>query len=177
MKVKRLLELTERFINIGIPILVILLAGIIVLDFTHGLHKYEPYVTYFDYFIVAFFTIDLVFKWNKTRDVRRFLRLYWIDVLAVFPFYLVFRVYAFSRELLKIGEEVSEAQKIAHEAVLLREAKVAREARLVTEEARVLKEVSPAIRLLRFFQRTLRLFKGRFLLTHELLNEKQHSKT
>ncbi len=164
----------EHFTDHVIPWLVILLAVVLVLEnpfwtLVH-LEDYEPWITVFDTVVVFFFVADLVFKWFKTMDVRRFLRLYWLDIIAVFPFYLGFRAYAQIAGVFRVGEELSEtAQKLAHEAVLLREARMFEEAERVAKEARVAREMSVIGRSVRAVQRLLRALRFRFYSSHKAL--------
>ena len=163
----------EHFTDHIIPYLVIALAIILLLEnpfwtLVH-LENYEPWITVFDSLIIFFFVADLVFKWIKTQNVRKFLKLYWLDIVAVFPFYLGFRAYTELAGFFFIGEEVTEAgQKVAHEAVLLREARAARQARSVGRNIRI-------------GQRLARAFKGRFYASHKALlsvhsrHKKDHS--
>jgi hypothetical protein len=186
----------EHFTDHVIPILVILLAIVLILEnplwTLLPVSHYEPWIGIFDGLIVFFFVSDLVFKWFKTRNLRRFFRLYWIDMVAVFPFYLLFRVYAEVASIFRVGEEIAESgQKLAHEAVLIREAKtlaeaekLAKEAQLLREaeaigkQARIAKEVSILNRIARPIQALFRLLKGRFYTSHRALVaiHKQHEK-
>lgn len=164
----------EHFTDHVIPFLVIALAVVLVLEnpfwtLVH-LEDYEPWITIFDSVVVFFFVVDLVFKWFKTKTVREFFRLYWLDIVAVFPFYLAFRAYAQIVGLFRIGEEISEtAQKLAHEAVLLREARMFREAEEVAKEARVVREMGVMSRTIRAIQRLLRALRVRFYTSHRAL--------
>ncbi len=159
-KRNKFIEEFEHFTDHIIPYLVILLAVILVLEnpfwtLVH-LDAYEPVVTIVDSVIVFFFVVDLVFKWFKTRRIRKFLKLYWLDIVAVFPFYLGFRAYAELAGLFIVEEFAETGQKVAHEAVLLREAKLARQTRV-------------AGRGIRMGQRVLRFFRGRFYTSHKAL--------
>jgi signal transduction histidine kinase len=164
----------EHFTDHIIPVLVVLIAIALVLEnpfwtLVH-LSEYEPWTSIFDGVIVFFFVVDLVFKWFKTRNVRRFFRLYWIDIIAVFPFYLLFRAYSELTAVFRVGEEVSEVgQKVAHEAVLLREASMLREAEEAAKEARIAKETKVVGRGIRGVQRFLRVMKGRLYTSHRAL--------
>lgn len=164
----------EHFTDHVIPFLVIALAVVLVLEnpfwtIVH-LSEYEPWITIFDWIIVFFFVTDLVFKWFKTKNVRKFLKLYWLDVVAVFPFYLAFRAYAEVAAAFKVGEEISETgQKLAHEAVLLRETRTLKEAEELTKEARIAREAGAVERSIRAVQRFLRSLKGRFYTSHRAL--------
>ena len=160
----KFLEWFERFTERIIPFLLIALAILLILEnpfwtLVH-LEDYEPWVIIFDGFVVGFFVIDLIFKWFKVRKVLKFLRLYWLDIFAVFPFFLLTRVYLRFATLLRIGAGVGEVQKIAHEAVLVREARIIRQTELL-KETKFLRQLRPVARLVRVLQRLLRLLKGR----------------
>ncbi len=164
----------EHFTDHIIPYLVVALAIVLVLEnpFWTLVHlgEYEPWITIFDSVIVFFFVVDLIFKWFKTKNVRTFFKLYWLDMVAVFPFYLAFRAYAQIAGIFRIGEEISEtAQKLAHEAVLLREARMFREAEEVAKEARLVREAGVVGRSIRSVQRLLRALRGRFYTSHRVL--------
>lgn len=153
-----LLEKVERFVDRSIPFMLILLAIVIVADFTRYGEKYHLLIVIADYVIITFFVADLVFKWRHVRKLVPFLKLYWLDVIAVFPFYLVFRFVIAAREVIAAGETV---QKTLHELALLREARLLREAELL-REGKFLREA----RLLRVFPRFLRLLRLRFYVVH-----------
>lgn len=175
--------LVERFVDTIIPYLVVLLALLIILDFTTDIHQFEPWISYADWLIIGFFITDLVFKWFHVRKFTQFVKLYWLDILAVFPFYLVLRTYFFIAELVAFGERVSEAQQIAHEAVLLREAKIIKESEIFTKESKLLREAeliakegSRASRLVRLAQRFVRFIYAGLHLTlyHTLTTSRKH---
>lgn len=174
---RRAMHEFEHFTDHAIPWLVLALAVVLVLEnpfwtLVH-LEHYEPWMTIFDGVIVFFFVMDLLFKWLKTRDIREFFKLYWLDIVAVFPFYLAFRAYSEVAAIFRIGEEFAKTgQEIAHETVLIREARLLREAEMLSKEARVVsRETQSAGRI-------LRLIKGRFYTSHQALIEihKQHRK-
>ena len=95
--------------------------------------------------------------------MKVFIRLYWIDILAVFPFYLIFRVYLFFTEFVKTAEQ---AQKALHEFILIRETKLVEES---FKEAEILAKTGRAERLLKLAQRFVRISVGRFYFTRSLL--------
>ncbi|MBI4141454.1 hypothetical protein HY484_00855 [Candidatus Woesearchaeota archaeon] len=171
--IKRELSSIEHIVDKTIPFLVVLLALLIIADFTMDIHKFEPWVSYADWLIVGFFVIDLSFKWRHVRKVTKFLKLYWLDILAVFPFYLIFRAYVAIADIIVAGERIKEAQQIAHEAVLLRETKLLKEAELFTKETRLVREAELAAkeakfvpRMIRFGQRLIRFVWGSLHVTH-----------
>ena len=108
------------------------------------------------YVIVSFFVIDLMFKWHHTPKLSKFVKLYWIDIIAVFPFYLLFRVYFVARELIGAGEQI---QKVLHEAVLLRETKILRQAGITSTFAK-------QGRIVQTIARSLRILRARWYITH-----------
>lgn len=143
------LETIERIVDRAVPYVLVLLAVLIIIEFTHVADPYHDIFVTIDYFIVAFFVIDLCFKWFHTRDVLKFIKLYWIDIIAVFPFYAIFRVYFAATELFAAGEQT---QKFLHEAVLLRETKLLREAEYgakLAKEGRFIRVIARSLRILR----------------------------
>jgi len=121
-----------------------------------------------DQIIIGFFVIDLCFKWNRTRDVLKFMKLYWIDIIAVFPFYTIFKVYFAITEAFAAGESV---QKFLHEAVLLRETKLIKEARALRGAEYAAKFAREA-RILRIVPRFLRLLRARWYVTFWHMHDK-----
>lgn len=45
-----------------------------------------------DYIIVLIFVSDLIFKYIRVHNIPKFLRNYWIEIIAIFPFFLTFRL-------------------------------------------------------------------------------------
>jgi len=154
-KLPEWLEKIEIFVDKSIPFLLILLTIMIVLELLNLDEGFENIFHYFDVLIVIFFVIDLCFKWNRTRNAIKFIKLYWIDIIAVFPFYAVFRLYAFAADFFAAGETV---QKFLHETVLLRETKLLR----LEETAKFAKEG----RFIRLFARILRVLRARWYVLH-----------
>lgn len=163
----------ERFVDRSIPFWMIILTVLIVLEnplwvFIH-LSDY-PFIGILESLMVLFFFIDLVFKWFTVRHWSKFVRLYWLDIIAIFPFYLVARVWISITALARLGEELGEGQKFLHEFLLFRETELIREARLVKESG-ILREIRPFIRMLRTLQRFLR-----FLVSADLRKKDIHYK-
>ncbi|VVB81797.1 Uncharacterised protein [uncultured archaeon] len=97
------LESIEYFVDRAIPFVLVLLAFMIVAEFTKIAVDYQQYFVYLDTAIIIFFIADLCFKWYHVHDLLKFIKLYWIDLIAVFPFYAVFRTYFAASELLASG--------------------------------------------------------------------------
>ena len=147
----------ERLVDKIIPFLVVILLVMIVLELMNKLHQFDPWPSVIDSVIVAVFVIELCFKWMRVRNVKMFVKLYWLDILAVFPFYLIFRVYEFARA-------AETAQQVFHEAELLRSEAVVKE---IAREEKLVKEARLVPRLLRVFQRSLRLIAARLHVAHK----------
>jgi hypothetical protein len=135
--------------------MLLLLTIIIIIEFTHVADEYHVYLLAGDYIIIGFFVIDLLFKYNHSKDMYSFVRVYWIDLIAVFPFYAVTRLFSVAAEFAAASEGT---QKLLHESALLREARFLRE----LEVAKFAKEG----RLLRVIPRSLRLLRARWYFAH-----------
>lgn len=169
---KRWMHKIEVWVDKAIPPCLLLLLIIIVLDlgFPDMVEHYHlhPYIVIGDYLIIAVFVLDLAFKWNRTRHIPKFMRKYWLDILAVFPFFLLFRVFelaagAFS---LAVSESAQTAQQLLHEglevekegAKLLREGeKFIKEGSRVAREAEKVSKLSRSTRFMRFLRPILRI--------------------
>ena len=113
----------EVLVDKSIPYMLVLLLGIIVVDL--GFHEfaehYHNYILFGDGLVIFIFVLDLIFKYNRIREIKNFLRSCWLDIIAVFPFFLFFRLLeGFAGWFkLSIGEGFSTAQSILHEGVEL----------------------------------------------------------
>jgi len=147
-----------------IPYLVILLLFLIAGEFLYRnfLEEYHVYVLIVDYFIVLVFFIDLCFKYYRVRNFKIFLKKYWLDIIAVFPFFLLFRVVEEVYALFRISAEISEGQKIVHTGVeierIVSEEKIIRELRELEQGGKVFKEIEQGTKLSRtsFIARLIR---------------------
>ncbi len=121
MPMKAPLEKTEHFVDKAIPYLILVLFFIVIIDifFRTVAETYHSVLFAFDSVIITFFVVDLAFKYNRVRNVPRFLRLYWLDILAVLPFLLLLRVF---EEVLLISERsVSALRNLFHVGVVIEE--------------------------------------------------------
>lgn len=109
----------EVFVDKAIPYLLILLLVLIILEvFYHELIvDYILWIDIADYVIISFFLIDLWFKWKRSRNWKHFLKTSWLDILAVVPFYLIFRLFEEIFILSRFGETLGTGQKILHEGL------------------------------------------------------------
>lgn len=138
------LHKVEFITDKSIPYLVLVLLILIILDIFYH-EKTLPYknqILMLDYFIVLVFIIDLSFKYYRVKNYRLFLKKYWLDIIAVFPFFLVFRLVEEILLLTRIGESLSEGQKFLHTSV-----EIGRISKEASEEARILREIQEASKL------------------------------
>lgn len=156
----KILEYIEHIVDKSIPYLVILLLFVIIGDvFYHEyMEHYHLYVLIFDYFILVVFMADLIFKWFRIRHFTTFLKKCWIDIIAVFPFFIFFRLIEEVVAIFAIGETIKEAQHILHTGVELE--KEASHIIQSVEKAGKVSRVRMAARLIRPLQRLPRLLKA-----------------
>ena len=84
----------EVIVDKIIPYLVLILLILIIGEFTHYklIEDNEDIVLLIDYIIVIFFLIDLSFKYYRVKNFKIFVKKYWLEILAIFPFFLIFRL-------------------------------------------------------------------------------------
>ena len=70
-----------------------------------------------DITVVCIFAIDLWFLARKARSGREFVKEYWLDILAVFPFSLMFSFLARLFQSASLAERVVVGQAIVHESI------------------------------------------------------------
>lgn len=153
---KKLEHLTDRII----PFLLIVLAVILVAEFFFKAiaEVYRTEIIIADYIIIFFFTLDLIYKFNRVRKTKLFLKKYWLDILAVFPFFLIFRLIEEFLLFFRISQEIGEGQKFFH--IGLEAEKLAKEERALRELAELQKETQlTRTRLFARFFRLPRLIK------------------
>lgn len=109
----------ERWNTAIIPYSLIILAGIIIYDLFF--HVDNPIINLIvevlDGLVITIFVIDLVFLALKAKNAKIFFKNYWLDILAVFPFYFFFRIFGQLYRTALSAEEIFIGQKILHESV------------------------------------------------------------
>jgi c-di-AMP phosphodiesterase-like protein len=130
----------ERLVDKLIPFLLIILLNIIIMElfFHEAALEYHLMILIADSFIITVFVADLIFKYLSVRDIPLFIKKYWIDILAVFPFFLVFRIFEAAGLLGGGADTVAATQKILHEGVEVEKEGV----KIVKEGAQIEKEVA-----------------------------------
>ena len=169
---KQWMHKIEVIVDKAIPPCLIVLLVIIVLDLGFPAfveqHHLHPYILVADYLIISIFVVDLIFKYIRTRHIPLFIRKYWLDILAVFPFFLVFRVFELAAGAFSfvVSESTQTLQAVLHEGLevekegarLLREAeRFTKEGGRVAREAEKLSKLSRSSRFMRFLRPILRL--------------------
>lgn len=162
------LKEVELIVDISIPYLLILLTFLIIIEFslTGAAEKYSLFFDIFHGIIIFIFVLDLIFKYQRTRTLKQFFKHYWLDILAVFPFYLFFRLFEQVAVLFRLSEVAQESQKVLHEGLEI-EKVVAKEAQEVEKGSKFLP------RLLRTLQRSPRFLKARIFFKHAPRKKKE----
>lgn len=109
----------ESFVDRAIPYALIVLAFIIIAElfFKEFAEKYHLLLLILDYIVIGLFVIDLIFKYNRIRNFKGFLKECWLDIIAIFPFVLVFRLVEEVVFLTRFSAEFKEGQSILHTIV------------------------------------------------------------
>ncbi|MDP3917527.1 MAG: ion transporter [Nanoarchaeota archaeon] len=155
----------ERFVDTIVPYMVVLLMIIIIISlFFHELAlDYHLEITILDYIIVTTFAVDLVFKYIRIRKIKKFIKLYWLDILAVFPFYLFLRAVEEVYLIFRVSDTLKEGQSILHAGIGLSElGAIDAEANKIIKESESVAKFSRsrfALRFLRPITRVPRLLK------------------
>ncbi|MBS3158680.1 ion transporter [Candidatus Woesearchaeota archaeon] len=124
-----------------LPCIAVLLVIIVLeLFFRETAEHYHTAISIADYFIVSIFVADLVFKYLRVRQIPLFIRTYWLDILAVFPFILLFRAVEGVYGLFVAGESIetfASLQSVFHEGLEVEKevAKISEEAGKIGKEA------------------------------------------
>jgi len=174
----------ELIVDRLVPYAVIALLFIIIADFffTEIAEQYHLYLSILDYGVLTIFILDLIFKYLRIRNIPNFLKTCWLDIIAIFPFFIIFRVFESLLVFTELPKEIREFQLIVHagSGVSEESAKIIREA----EEAGKISRVKAIIRMFRGIENSPRIVKalsfyeqpvGKHHL-HEIKGEKQYKK-
>lgn len=95
------LEKVEKTVDALILPALLGVAVILVLElfFTDIAHHYHSWINYADYTIIGIFAVDLSFKLHRASTYEGFLRNHWLEIIAITPFFMVFRTVDFLRIL------------------------------------------------------------------------------
>ena len=153
---KRFWHKIELLVDKLIVLCLVILMVIIVVEFffEEFAHNYHALIMLGDSIVVAVFVADLIFKYIRLRNVPLFIRRYWLDILAVFPFYLFFRVIEFVLAAMPVSEALKGVQMVLHEGLEIEKegAKVVKEAGKSSRFHRFIRLLRPVLRLPRFLK-------------------------
>ena len=111
----------EVIVDKLIPYALILLLFSIIgeLFFSEKFGYFPLFVSIIDGFVISVLAVDLFFKYTYIKNVPKFLRRYWLEVIALFPAFLIVRVLEeiititkledtirFSQEALEFSEKI-----------------------------------------------------------------------
>lgn len=147
----------EHAIDTSVPYLLVALLIITSIDLFYAemAEQYAFQIELIDEIIISMFIIDLAFKYRRAKSVPEFVKSNWIDIIAVIPFYMMFRLVD---EFILTSELVKESQQTIHivEGVEKEAASAARDAKEVKTVARSEK----MLREVRILSRTPKLAKA-----------------
>ena len=130
----------DKLVPYSIAFILVHFAGAFM--FPDFFHKYDDIIIFLEVFLVTFVLgFDVWFKYRRARNKRYFLRHHWLDIIAVFPFMILFRVfeevYLITR-LVPVEIGIADTQKVLHELRGADEAvRLVREAEVVGRTSRV----------------------------------------
>jgi hypothetical protein len=146
---KGIYTLTEIIIDRLVPVAVLLLLPIIIIEFFFEdiATKYHLLLSILDTIIIIIFIIDLIFKYLRIRNFKNFIKTCWLDILAVFPFFLIFRVIEPILIYIELPKEVRSFQLVFHEGL-----EFSKEATKLTKEVEAAGKASRVKTILRLFE-------------------------
>ena len=124
--------------------------------------EYHFYIEIADYFIILGFILDLIFKYLRIKNIPKFLKSSWLEIIAIFPFFLVFRLFESAALFFSgAGETASSAQKAVHIGIGVEKevVEVIREGSKITEEVSKVSRAERFTKFLRPIARSIRLLK------------------
>ena len=186
---KKWVHKVEVIVDYIIPFAVLILLAVIIVElfFHEFAETYHLAITIIDGTVIGIFVIDLIFKWIRIRHIKPFIKECWLDIIAIFPFFLIFRVVERFLILLELSGDVKQFQMLFHEGLELRKSgsNILREGGKIVQEAEKagkLSRVQQIIRYIKPIQRTPRLLKalpfyekpsGRHHIHKSILNKKK----
>ncbi|MBT3985330.1 hypothetical protein HOD38_01255 [archaeon] len=164
---KKWVHKVEVIVDWIIPFAVLILLGVIIVElFFHDFAEtYHLAITIIDATVIGIFVIDLIFKWIRIRHIKPFIKECWLDIIAVFPFFLVFRVVERFLILLELSGDIKQFQMLFHEGLELRKSgsSILKEGGKIVQEAEKagkLSRVQQIVRYIKPIQRSPRLLKA-----------------
>lgn len=155
-------EKIEHFNARLIPFALIGLLFVIVVElfFHEFAEHYHLLIFILDSLVIAIFVVDLIFLGVRAKNVRYFFRHYWLDLVAVFPFSLLFSLVSYVYELFFAAERLVLGQAILHEGLETKKfvSEAAKEGKLLARGGRLARYLRIVVRGLRVITKS-RLFQ------------------
>lgn len=128
----RLHDITDTLVGPAlIVILVVILLEIFLPDVAH---KYHTAILVADYTAIGIFVVDLGFKFKRASEWEGFVKKYWLEIIAIMPGFIIFRVldaFFVVTSSLELGQDaIHLATRSERLAVLTRSGELSRAARL-----------------------------------------------
>ncbi len=94
-KPKNHIESIESAIDRTVPFALVFLFASILSQFLYPeiLEAYDSYLNALDNVIIILLVIDLLFKFRRAKSAGSFLRYYWLEIIAVIPFFFIMRAF------------------------------------------------------------------------------------
>ena len=104
----------ERIVDKSIPYLLILLLFVIIgeIFFASEIEPYRMFVSFVDGFIIFVFVVDLTFKYIRTRNFPKFFKKFWLEIIAIFPAFLILRVMEEFVIIVRLEESIGISQDV-----------------------------------------------------------------
>ena len=140
--------------------------------FVDFLYNVEELVIFLEVFLITFVLgFDLIFKYRRSTNKGYFFKHHWLEILAVFPFMLIFRlfeeVYLVTR-LASTEASLVGTQSVLHDVRGVDQGlKIARDAELSGRASRASMFSKP----FSFIRRVPRLIRGAIFFEHPLTNK------
>ena len=115
---KQWMHKIELLVDKSIPYCLVIITVMVVgeLFFQSYVSPYQFYFSIADSIVVAIFILDLIFKYVRMRYSPLFFKKYWLEIIAVFPTFLVLRMIESFAPIVNIGESL---QKSFHETLAI----------------------------------------------------------
>lgn len=120
-----------------------------------------------DYFVIAVFVIDLIFLFHKAKTTKFFFQNYWLDIIAVFPFSLMFKALGEVAKIFSSLDSLVVGQAIFHETV-----EVSKAATKAERVSKIAEKFGKLGRYVKFGARVVRITTK----THSIIRFKRHKK-
>ncbi len=132
-------RVNRRLIPYALLVLLVLILAELFLEVENT--AAERAVRFADYVVIAIFVVDLIFLALRAKNTRFFFANYWLDLIAVFPFSLFFRLLSELFRGIEFLERAVVGQYIFHESLEVE--------KIVARETRLMKYVRIAARVIR----------------------------